>query len=214
MKKLILFLSGLVLMCLTFGMVVVGAAIYDTASQQTVDTFFFQPANLSSQRIDKPKAINELTGDEIRTMLVDKFVTEYFYVIPDEKNAVARQEGKIGLRGHMASAEEFNKWSETVAPEIVEMASAGVLRMARVVDMELPADSENWWTVTYELTTWPVPNALAQNPEITRGIMYLKLSYKPGIRPTMDNEPFDMAKFLEKGGDPSLIFMFRVDGIE
>ena len=213
MKKLILFLSGLVLRCLTCGMVVVVAAIYDTASQQTVDTFFFQPANLSSQRIDKPKAINELTGDEIRTMLVDKFITEYFYVIPDVANAIARQEGKIGLR-NMVSADVFDKWNETVSPEISEMASAGILRIARVVEMELPADSENWWTVTYELTTWPVPNDLSNSPEINLGTMYVNLAYQPGIRPTMRGEPFDIGKFLEQGGDPSLMFMFRVDGIE
>ena len=213
MKKLIMFLSGLVLLCLTFGMVVVGGAIYDTASQQTVDTFFFQPANLSSQRIDAPKSIDELSSDEIRAMLVDKFITEYFYVIPDIQNVTARQEGSIGLR-RMVSTGVFNNWNETIAPEIAEMATNGVLRMARLVDMELPVDSENWWTITYELTTWPMPNDLSHNPEIKRGVMYIKLAYQPGIRPTMYGEKFDMGKFLESGGDPSLMFMFRVDEIE
>ena len=213
MKKLIMFLSGLVLMCLTFGMVMVGSAIYDTASQQTIDTFFFQPANLSTQRIGAPKSIDDLSSEDIRTMLVDKFITEYFYVIPDVKNATARQEGTIGLY-RMVSADVFNKWAETIAPEISEMATDGVLRMARLIDMELPVDSEDWWTVTYELTTWPVPNDLSNTPEIKRGVMYIKLAYKPGIRPTMYGEPFDMGKFLENGGDPSLMFMFRVDGIE
>lgn len=213
MKKLLMFFAGLVLMCLMFGMVVVGGAIYDTASQQTIDTFFFQPANLSSQRIGAPKSIDELNGEDIRAMLIDKFITEYFYVIPDMKNVTDRIEGNIGLR-RMVSAEVFDEWAAVVTPEISKMASDGMMRMARVVDIELPRDSENWWIITYELITWPVPNDLSHTPEITQGTMYIKLAYEPGIRPTMYGEKFNMGKFLENGGDPSLMFMFRVDDVE
>lgn len=213
MKKLLMFFAGLVLMCLMFGMVVVGGAIYDTASQQTIDTFFFQPANLSSQRIGAPKSIDELNSEDIRAMLIDKFITEYFYVIPDAKNVQARMDGAIGLR-RMVSSDVFNEWAQTVGTEISAMADMHQMRMARMLDMELPIDSDNWWTVTYELTTWEKPNDLSHAPVVTRGTMYIKLAYEPGIRPTMNLEKFDLGKFLEHGGDPSLIFRFRVDDIE
>ncbi len=213
MKKLIMFFSGLVLMCLTFGMVVVGGAIYDTASQQTIDTFFFQPADLSSRRIGVPASLNDLSADKIREMLVDKFITEYFYVIPDAKNVAARLDGSIGLR-RMVTPDVFNEWAQTIGTEITTMADTHQMRMARMLDMELPIDSDNWWTVTYELTTWEKPNDLSRAPVVTRGTMYIKLAYEPGIRPTMNLEKFDLGKFLENGGDPSLIFRFRVDDIE
>lgn len=213
MKKIIMFFAGLLLMCLTFGMVVVGGAIYDTASQQAIDTFFFQPADLSSRRIGVPASLNDLSADKIREMLVDKFITEYFYVIPDAKNVQARLDGAIGLR-RMVSSDVFNEWTQTVGTEISAMADMHQMRMARMLDMELPIDSDNWWTVTYELTTWEKPNDLSHAPVVTRGTMYIKLAYEPGIRPTMNLEKFDLGTFLEHGGDPSLIFRFRVDDIE
>lgn len=213
MKKLAMFFMGLVLMCLTFGMVLVGGAIYDTASQQTVDTFFFQPANLSARRIVAPKAMDDMSSDDIRAMLVDKFITEYFYVVPDANNIKTRLEGKKGLR-HMVSADVFDQWALTVGAEMSEMAANHSMRTARVLSMELPVDSENWWTVTYELTTWPVPNDFSHTPEIKRGIMYVNINYVPGFRPTMNYEDFNLGKYLENGGDPSLIFMFRVENVE
>ncbi|MBQ8473805.1 MAG: hypothetical protein IJ500_03010 [Alphaproteobacteria bacterium] len=213
MKKLVMFFMGLLLMCLMFGMVVVGAAIYDTASQQTIDTFFFQPSNLSSQRIDAPESFDNLSNDDIRKMLVEKFITEYFYVIPDMNNVDARLKGTMGL-SRMVSADVFRNWVATTGNEISQMASNKSLRFARLIDMQLPHDSENWWTITYELTTWTTPNDLAHAPSVTRGIMYINLNYEPGFRPTMYGEEFDMGDFLENGGDPSLMFKFRVENIE
>ena len=213
MKKLIMFFAGLILMCLMFGMVMVGGALYDTASQQTIDTFFFQPTNLSSRRIGAPVALEDLSNDQIREMLVDKFITEYFYVIPDMHDVTQRLEGGKGLH-RMVSADVFNQWAATTGAEISEMATSGAMRMARLIEMELPSESKDWWTVTYELTTWDTPNDFSHAPEVTRGIMYINLTYIPGIRKTLSLKKFDLGKFLENGGDPSVIFMFRVEDVE
>lgn len=213
MKKLVMFFIGLLLMCLMFGMVIIGAAMYDTSSQQTIDTFFFQPADLSAQRIGVPAALDDLSSDDIRKMLVEKFITEYFYVIPDMNNIDARLKGTMGLR-YMVSANVFNDWVATTGNEISKMAANKSMRFARLVDMQLPHDSENWWTITYELTTWTAPNDLAHAPSVTRGIMYINLNYEPGIRPTMYDEEFDMGESLENGDDPSLMFKFRVENVE
>lgn len=213
MKKVTAFLSVLSLMLVTFGMVAVSAAIYDTASKQTIDEFFFQPANLSSLRIETPVALDDLSDDKIRELLMDKFITEYFYVIPDTANAEARKKGEIGLR-FLTDDPAFKQWADTVAYEIASLAAQGVLRMARLVEMELPQESENWWTLKYELTTWNKPNDLSSAPEITQGTMYVNLRYQPGIRPTKNYKTFDLAEFLEEGGDPSEIFMFRIKQVE
>ena len=213
MKKLIMFFAGRVLLFLSCGMIVVGAAIYDTASQQSIDTFFFQPANLSSQRIGVPAAISDLSNDKIRQMLVEKFVTEYFYVIPDMVNVTQRLGGEIGLR-KMVDASVFKQWLDTVGTEIAQMATNNSMRMVRITDMRLPRDSEGWWTIEYELITWEKPNELAQEPIITRGEMSVNLRYEPGFwRDTNGNE-INIGARLEAGADPSTLFKFRVYGVE
>ena len=209
MKKLIMFFSGLILLCLTFGMIVVGAAIYDTASQQTVDTFFFQPSNLSSERIGVPAAISDLSDDKIREMLVEKFVTEYFYVIPDMTNVTQRLGGQIGLRA-MVSENVFKQWLNTTGSDISAMAANKAMRIARLVDMRLPQASENWWEITYELITWDVPNDLAHDPVITRGTMNINMRYEPGFWRDSSGKEIDIGTRLESGDDPSSLFKFRV----
>lgn len=216
MKKLLMFLMGLILMCLAFGMVLVGGAIYDTASKQTIDTFFFQTADISSRRIGAPVSAHDLNSDKIREMLVDKFITEYFYVVPDTKNIDARLAGKSGKKGlyFMVSDDVFNNWVNTEGKKISELATKRYMRTARLVNMELPENSDNWWTITYELTTWPVPNDLTHEPEITQNVMYINMRYEPGFRPTLLNDKMDIGDFLENGGDPSFLFKFMVEAVE
>ena len=213
MKKLIMFFAGLVLLCLACGMIVFSAAIYDTASQQSIDTFFFQPANLSSQRIGIPAAISDLSDDKIRQMLVEKFVTEYFYVIPDMVNVTQRLGGEIGLR-KMVSESVFKQWLNTIGTEISQMAANKSMRIVRVVDMHLPQDSEGWWIIEYELTTWENPNELSQEPVITRGEMSVNLRYEPGFWRDSSGHEINIGKELENGKDPSTLFKFRVYGVE
>lgn len=214
MKKLMMFLLGLLLICLTAAMLFIGAAIYDTASQQTVDTFFFQPANLSSERIETPVALEELDNETVRNMLVDKFITEYFYVIPDVQNATERVNGDTGLR-ILVDAAAFAKWKNTEAPLILELAEKSVLRLARVIDIELPEFSDGWWTLTYELTTWEKPNNLFVSPTVTQGTMNIKMRYEPGFwKKSNGIAEMDIAAHLEAHKDPSLIFKFRVYDID
>lgn len=214
MKKLAMFLAGLIVMCLTVGMVIVGAAIYDTGTQQTIDTFFFQPEDLSSDRIEAPVALEDLSNETVRDMLVDKFITEYFYVIPDVQNATERTSGNTGLR-EIVDAVAFAKWKETEAPTIAELAKKSVLRMARLVDIELPEFSDGWWTLTYELITWDTPNDLYMSPTITQGVMNIKMRYEPGFWKSSNGVgEMDITAHLEARKDPSLMFKFRVYDID
>lgn len=212
MKKLITFLLGLVLMTAMVGMIVVVAAIYDTASQQTIDSFFFQPGNLSSQRIGVPARIEDLSDEKIREMLVDKFITEYFYVVPDVNNINTRISGTAGL-ARLVSPELFAQWTATIAPEISDMAAAGMMRTARVIEINMPEIGDRW-QITYELHTWTVPNDLSLAPIITRGTMMVKMRYEPGFWKDTSGKEINIGHELETGRDPSTIFKFRVFEIE
>ena len=212
MKKLITFLLGLVLMTAMVGMIVVVAAIHDTASQQTIDSFFFQPGNLSSQRIGVPARIEDLSDEKIREMLVDKFITEYFYVVPDVNNINTRISGTAGL-ARLVSPELFAQWKATIAPEISDMADAGMMRTARVIEINMPEIGDRW-QITYELHTWTTSNDLSMLPTITRGTMMANLRYEPGFWKDSSGKEMDVGAALERGDDPSTIFKFRVYSVE
>lgn len=215
MRSLIMFFSGLMLMALTCGMVVVGAAIFDTSKKQNVETYFFQPARLSEERIGVPASVNDLSESKILEMLTDKFITEYFYVIPNIKNAEMRINGDTGLF-NMVSSVVFDDWVKNMGPEITKMAKAGMLRTARLTDMIKQKDSAEWWELKYEMLTWETPNKITQNPIVTQGSMYVRLRYEPGWKPKSINttEEMDITTHLEEGGDPSYIFKFKIENIE
>ena len=217
MKRLLIILMGIMLIVLSFGMLVVGGMIFDTSKKQTIETFFFQRANLSEERIGKPIPVEELELNENRIleMLTDKFITEYFYVIPDEKNVSARIKGATGLE-NLVSPTVFNDWAQNVGPKLAEMAKEGMLRTARLVDMQKQKNSEQWWELKYELITWDTPNNLTQEPVLTQGSMYVRLRYEPGWKPDAfdETQEMDIVTHLEQGGDPSYIFKFKIENIE
>ena len=66
MKKLIMFLSGLMLMVLMCGALVLAGFIYDTGSKTTIDTYFFQPDDNAIRRPGVPVDDLIQTCDEIR----------------------------------------------------------------------------------------------------------------------------------------------------
>lgn len=215
MKKLLMFLAGLILISLMAGMVFVGAAIYNTESQRTIDTFFFQPADIADRRIANPKPIGALSEFDLMYRLMDKFVTEYFYVVPDRNNIDARmQGGRDNSLYVMSEPPVFNTWLKTTATDISKLTAQKVMRWARVVNMEPETAGQGWWRVDYELITWEKPNDLSSDGKRSFGTMYVKIRFEPGIRDELREQPFNVGDFLENGGDPSLIFKFRVEQLE
>ena len=210
-----MFFAGLMLIALSFGMVAVGAAMLDTVNKQSIETYFFQTAKLSTERIGAPATVQDLSTDRVREMLTDKFITEYFYVIPDIKNIEQRKKDRTGLQA-MVSADVFDKWLNEVAPEIEEMAQKSSLRTARLISMQQQKNSEQWWELKYELITWDEPNKLNVDPVVTQGSMYVRLRYEPGWKPksSTDSTEMDIAAWLEAGKDPAYIFKFKIENIE
>jgi hypothetical protein len=110
MKKVLTFFAYLVIAASMLGALFVGAAIYDVAEKTTVESFFFQPTNDSSRRLPEPESAKSIGAEALRNKLIQKFVTEYFYVLPNYQNIEARKDdSQSGLR-LMSSADVFDKW--------------------------------------------------------------------------------------------------------
>ena len=208
MKKILRFFTGLFLLVLTFGLIWAAAAIYDTGNKLTVDTFFFQPANLSERRPGVPKSISDIGDDEIRRMLIDKFVSEYFYVIPNSLDIENRLAGKGGLKG-IVSPQVFKAWQAGEAVNIQKLAAEKAMRTARVINIIPRPGVSDYWTIDYELHTWMRPNDFSVAPVVERGRLYMSLRYKNGLK-TSDQ----IGHYLETGGDPAALFKFLVTDVQ
>lgn len=208
MRKIILFFTGLAILLICGGSLFLAGAILDTGNKIAVETYFFQPNNLSSGRPGVPVLPNDLGEDRVTRMLIDKFVTEYFYAIPDEANIIARMNGATVLP-YIASGNVFKAWRAGEAQKIQQLARDKSMRTARVVGEILKPMGSDYWTVEYELKTWENPNDMSEIPVITRGRMYVNISYVPGLR-----EPVSYVhEYLEAGNDPAAVFIFKVNAI-
>lgn len=210
MKKLMMFLAGLILVALMFGALLLSGAIYDTGNKATVDTFFFQPNNLFYQRPGDLKSINDLSADQLRNMLLNKYITEYFYVTPDVEELTNRMEGKTALR-KMSARKVFTYWFENVAPEIEEMTNQRMLRTASLVSVTPVPGSDKYWRVEYELKTWEKPNNLALSPVVTRGVLNMEIVFRQKLKEEINGRPIEY--YLESGQDPVAVFGFGIQDI-
>ena len=206
MKKLIMFLSGLLLMVLMCGALVLTGVIYDTGAKTTINTYFFQPDDNAIRRPGVPVSDLTLGADKMRERLIAKYITEYFYVTPDMSDVPRRREGRTSLR-RMSLRDVFNTWLQKVAPEIEDLAKNRALRTVSLISVA-PDINNKYWIVNYELRTWRAPNNFASAPDITRGTIYLGINYAPGMRDTVGKQSVE--DYLESGGDPAAVFKFVV----
>ena len=167
MKKLIMFLSGLLLMVLMCGALVLTGVIYDTGAKTTINTYFFQPDDNAIRRPGVPVSDLTLGADKMRERLIAKYITEYFYVTPDMSDVTRRREGRTSLR-RMSLRDVFNTWLQKVAPEIENLAKNRALRTVSLISVA-PDTNNKYWIVNYELRTWRAPNNFASAPDVTRG---------------------------------------------
>ena len=204
------FFTGLFLMLIVFGMLVATSVIYDSVKQFTVQTYFFQPDNLSENRPGMPAGLNEIGDSRIRDMLIKKFVTEYFYITPDTDDIKRRMRNDSTL-SYLSSDSVFNNWKSGQAKQIQEQSEKNVMRSVRIVGDILNTVDESgngYWVVEYELQTWRRPNKMDEYPAISHGKMYLRIIYEHGLWPDAPLE-----KVLDNY-DPSIAFMFRVTQVE
>lgn len=210
MKKLVMFLLGLIILGIAGVAIYLTGGIYDAGVNQNVVPYFFQPNNLSERRPGVPLSPEYLGDAQLLDMLVKKYITEYFSVSPDVEN-VARRTRSDSPLALMSAESVFDEWSANTGQEIQKMASDGEMRIVRVIDKIYQPSGSQYWVVSYELTTWERPNDFRIAPVVTRGTMYMNITYKMEMREGVDVET--LHKYLEQGGDPSPVFYFRVNKI-
>lgn len=209
MRKVLLFFGGLILFALMGGVLMLAGAIYDTGNKTTVVSYFFQPDDMPFRRPGAPESPEDVDNafpgaNVMRNKLIQKYITEFFYVMPDMDDFNRRFEGRTALRG-MSYASAFAKWQEVVAPEIQKMIEARQMRTVSLVDV-IPADE--FLRVNYQLKTWLRPNDMESEPEISYGTIYMNMVYEPGMREEIRG--MTKEEWLESGMDPAAVFRFIV----
>ena len=204
---------GFLMLIAMLGLLFFSGAIYDAEEKHSIETFFFEPNSQSARRITAPVSADNMPDDFLREIIISRFLNEYFYVIPDVKNAQARTEfkntdGTKSILRTNARRVVSEKWAQTQAPEIAELASKKALRNVRVTDI---SESESGHLVVkYELKTWNQPNNVLALPEVSEGYIYLNISKNP-IQVQQTEEALHR---LEQGYDPVAAFSFEVLGVE
>lgn len=215
MNKVVMFLMGIVILVVISAAMFFTGAIFDASNKQSVRTYFFQGNNFSYQRPGLPLSPKQLGESQLFNLLVQKYVTEYFYVLPELAD-IERRESNVGPLNTMSNnAATFNKWKETVAPEIREMAQAGMLR---TVSVSTPLKYGDFYQVEFELTTWQYPNDMDEMPTISSGVMQFKVAKRLSMtESSLAETNVEMLKQLhariKEGYDPVGVFNFRVSDV-
>ena len=217
MSKLKAFLMGIILLCITFVMVFLTALIYRANERSQIKSYIFQLSNFSNQRVGYLQNIDDISAIDLRNKLIQKYVSEYFKVLPGNTDVVQNQVLK-----DLSSPEVYKHWQDTEAKNISKMSKAKKFRTVWVPEtgIETLNRPENYdyynavevvpiyYKVHYETTTWEESNNMGQKPVDEHGIIYIEAKFKPGIKPDID-----VREKLESGKDPVNLFRFKVTKI-
>ena len=109
-----------------------------------------------------------------------------------------------------STSDVFSQWQELEGNRIMELAQQGAFRTVRLVDKIYKPKDSDFWTVEYEMKTWYRPNDMAEEPVITRDVLYMGLAdqYMMDFRKNLD-----VTRSLEERYDPAAIFRFGVTAI-
>lgn len=208
MKRMFGFFIGLLTMIMMFGIICLVAIVHDTSDRVQVKPYFFR----ISQSIGAPRSFAQIGPRKVRDWLIQKYVTEYLYIIPDVQNMTARMTagGARSMISMMSSDKVFKTWAKDIAPDMRDLAENGVRRTVRVFDEILTSESNDYLRVDYELKTWYKPNDVTEEPTTTRGTLYLKLA-DTDFRAASD--VVAVRDWLLRRGDPAAVFHFRVDDV-
>jgi hypothetical protein len=221
MNKIKSFFVGVSLLMAVFAMVVLASLVYRACERSSVKSYIFQMENNSNQRVGTLQNLDDMSNSDLRNKLIKKYVSEYFKVIPGDKNIENRPTLKT-----MSGVNAFNYWKSNEARTISEMSDKKMFRIVRVRDDGIAlynkidngdTDKEPesvYYKVRYYTSTWTESNMLGKEPLYDQGTMYLEIKFEPGLRKTIDGKNYDIRKYLESGKNPAGLFKFRVINIE
>lgn len=215
MGKIKSFFSGIFLLAITFVMVFLVALIYRASDRLSIKTFIFQSNNFANQRIGALQDIRDMSAVNLRNKLIRKYVSEYFKVIPGERDVSNRPVLKS-----MSSTTAYNQWQNGEAKKITEMSSKKMFRKVYVTDIlseNLPdkydyynavSAAHIFYSVNYYTETWTESNNMATEPVYENGILYIEARFKPGL-----DKDKNVREYLKSGESPVGLFMFQVTNI-
>jgi len=228
MKKIIFIVITLATVILAALSVFMGGVLFDTARQIRIEPFIFQFADQSQYRIGRPVALDVLeSGDDaecfmpmtmqrpglrcyVRDRLIIRFLREYFEVIPipDYLDRRASPRGTLAMMSGIQTP-VFANWQRDMRPILEQLVEDRRLRRIYVNPHFVPQGE--YLVVRFDIVTYN-PNDMYGHPEILRGQeVRLRVQYEPGIRDTLGGQSFDARAFLSGGGDPMIIFRFRIE---
>ena len=209
------------LLIAVLAMIVLSSLIYQASERSSIKSYIFQTANNAGQRVGTLQNLNDMSATELRNKLIKKYVSEYFKVIPGDKNITERPTLRI-----MSGTNAFNYWKQTEAKTITDMSSKNMFRIARVHDdgiamynrPEEKRQNSNrnqsiYYKVRYYTSTWADSNTPETEAIYDQGTLYLEIEFEPGLRETIDGKKYDIRKYLESGRNPAGLFRFRVINI-
>lgn len=211
MMKLKSFLVGTLLLIIVFIMVVLATLIYRAHEQSEIRTYFFQMGNNANERVGELQNIDNISQNDLRNKLIEKYVSEYFKVIPGDTDVSNRP-----ILKRLSKGDVFEKWQNGVAKSIAEMSKRKTFRMAKVTGIQNYTDeqSENkgtYYEVRYNTYTWIQPNNMNTEPIVDSGVIYIEILFEPKLREhDIDGEKLNIKKYLESGRNPIGLFRFKV----
>lgn len=226
MMKIKSFFTGIILLAAVFAMVFLAALIYRASERSSVKSYIFQMGNFASERIGELQNVNDMTENDLRNKLIKFYVSEYFKVIPGDKNVTNRP-----VLDMLSSDAVFRQWQQGEAQTISDMSEKNMFRMVRVMDDGIatynkPKDSSDnselgesvYYMVRYYSSTWPESNLLGVQPVYEQGTIYLEVLFEPGlkdhfIKGRSAGKKINVREYLESGQNPVGLFKFYVNNI-
>lgn len=206
-------LIGICMMAVVLGLVFFTGAIYDAENKNTIETYFFEPNNKSSDRISAPVASQDIPQNYLREKIVEHFVYEYFYVIPDGDNARARTQDFKNTDGTwtplygMAAPVVREQWQTKVAPGIMDLADKYGMRTVELLGV---SESESGHLIVdYKLKIWDKPNDVLAHPTETTGRLLLNITEHPIVV----KQTQKVLNWLQNGTDPVSAFWFQIQDV-
>ena len=195
------FLIGIILLAAILVSLVVVVLTYNANEQSSVRSYIFQMDNRASMRIGPLQNLKTMQPEELRNKLIQKYVAEYFKVIP----GTIRPEQNQTIRD-LSTKNVYKKWQDGEAKSIDVMSKDKMFRNVWVdKDAVQQIRNTQWFAVPYTTRTWTESNKMNAQVIDEAGIINLKIEFDVGLRPKIN-----VRKTLEKGDNPAGLFKFRV----
>ena len=208
MNKLKSFFMGILLFAITFATIFLTVLIYNANKQISIKTYIFQMDDSSLQRPGPLENMNKIAPEAVRNKLIQKYVAEYFKVIPVENNI--NQETNIEK---LSSKEVYSQWITGEANIIKDMAQHKMFRNVWVDPLNiLPTKDPDLFEVHYATKTWQESNNMAAPVVDYFGTVLLQITFEPGLKQSVDMK--SIRELLKNGGNPATLFRFRVENIQ